>query len=86
MRLKRRAIVELSTKHFAEKLNKCLDDMGAPAQARERAAILGKMLYIPKHQAWVLLEGHQVPDHDLLQKIASEFEVDPSWLTEGRKK
>lgn len=70
-----------SAKHFAEKLNHCLDDMGAPGQIRERAAVLSKMLNISKHQAWSLLEGHQNPDHELLQLIASEFEVDPNWLS-----
>lgn len=67
-------------KHFAEKLNHCLDDMGAPNQARERATVLSKMLNIPKQQAWSLIEGHQIPDQDLLHIIASEFEVDPQWL------
>jgi hypothetical protein len=67
-------------KHFADRLNGCLDDTGAPTQMRERAVILGKMLDIPKQQAWSLLEGHQLPDQTLLQKIANEFEVEPKWL------
>lgn len=70
-----------SAKHFAERLNHCLDEVDAPAQVRERAAILSKMLDIPKHQAWVLLEGHQIPESNLLNKIAHEFDVDPKWLT-----
>lgn len=67
-------------KHFAEKLNRCLDETGAPASARERAAILSKMLDIPKQIAWSLVEGQQRPDSDLLQRIAIEFEVDSKWL------
>ena len=70
-----------SSRHFAQRLNSCLDDTDAPAQARERAQILSKMLDIPKQQAWSLLEGQQYPDPDLLQKIANEFDVDPKWLT-----
>lgn len=70
-----------SAKHFAERLNNCLDDNGAPCAVRERSVILGKMLDIPKQQAWSLLEGHQLPDPVLLQKIAHEFEVDPQWLS-----
>lgn len=70
-----------SAKHFAHRLNSCLDDTDAPAQVRERAAILSKMLDIPKQQAWSLLEGQVLPDQALLQKIASEFEVDPKWLS-----
>jgi hypothetical protein len=75
--------VHLSAKRFAEKLNHCLDETGAPAQVRERANILSKMLDIPKQQAWGLLEGQQVPDQSLLNKIATEFEVDSHWLANG---
>lgn len=67
-------------KHFAANLNKCLDDTGAPSTARERANILSKLLYISKQQAWSLLEGQQLPDPELLEKIADEFEVDANWL------
>ena len=73
--------MQQAARHFAEKLNNCLDDSGAPSQVRERAVILSKMLHIPKHQAFSLLEGHIIPDTSLLQKIASEFEVDPKWLS-----
>ena len=67
-------------KHFVEKLNHCLDEISAPHTVRERAALLSKSLDIPKQQAWALLEGHQMPDQHLLQKIAQEFEVDVEWL------
>lgn len=68
------------TKHFAERLNKCLDELGVPTDTRGRSAILSKMLQIPRQQAWMLLEGHQIPDENLLNEIAEEFEVEPSWL------
>jgi hypothetical protein len=71
----------MSAKRFAEKLNYCLDQTEAPNQVRERAVILSKLLDIPKHQAWGLIEGQQLPDTSLLQKIASEFEVDIKWLS-----
>jgi hypothetical protein len=71
-----RRTVQQSAKHFSEQLNRCLDDMGVPTGARDRAVILGKMLHIPKQQAWGLLEGHFYPDSTLLQHIATEFEVD----------
>jgi hypothetical protein len=77
----RRSIVPQNAKQFAERLNYCLNDTGAPHQVRERASILSKMLDIPKQQAWSLLEGHQVPDAVLLQQIADEFEVDAKWLS-----
>ena len=68
------------SKHFAERLNKCLDELEVPTEARARSAILSKMLQIPRQQAWMLLEGHQIPDEALLNQIAQEFEVEPSWL------
>lgn len=74
-------VVPHSAKIFAQRLNRCLDDMDAPAAVRERAAILGKLLDIPRHQAWGLIEGHQFPDAVLLNQIAQEFEVDPKWLS-----
>jgi transcriptional regulator with XRE-family HTH domain len=73
-------VVSKGAKFFAERLNRCLDDTGAPPQVRERAVILGKMLDISKQQAWNLLEGLQAPNQELLQRIAHEFEVDPDWL------
>lgn len=72
--------MQQSAKHFAERLNKCLDDMDAPISTRDRAVILSKMLDIPKQQAWSMLEGHQMPGQELLHKIANEFEVDSKWL------
>ena len=73
-----------NAKRFAEKLNNCLDATEAPAQIRERAAILSKILNIPKHQAWGLLEGQQLPEPPLLEKIAGEFEVEIAWFTEKK--
>jgi hypothetical protein len=66
---------------FSERLNHCLDETGAPNSVRERAAILNKLIDIPKQNAWGMLEGHQLPDSVLLKKIADEFEVDPEWLS-----
>ena len=71
-----------SAKYFAGQLNKHLDEMDVPVPIRERAVILSKMLDIPKQLAWSLLEGQQLPDHDLLEKIAAEFEVDVKSLIE----
>ena len=68
------------TKYFADRLNSCLDDTGAPPQVRERAVILSKMLDISKQQAWNLLEGLQTPTPELLERIAREFEVESNWL------
>ncbi|HEU5280467.1 MAG TPA: hypothetical protein VFU82_00570 [Gammaproteobacteria bacterium] len=71
----------LTPRHFAQRLNQCLDDADTPSLPRERANILSKMLDIPKQQAHSLLEGQTLPDQPLIDRIASEFEVDPAWLT-----
>jgi hypothetical protein len=73
--------VPQSTKLFSERLNQCLDDTGAPASMRERSVILSKMIDIPKQLAWSMLEGHQSPGPEVVQKIANEFEVDAKWLS-----
>lgn len=76
-----RSKVIQNARQFAERLNHCLDENEAPRQIRERAVILSKLLDISKQQAWSLLEGHQLPDNALLQRIAVEFEVDIQWLS-----
>lgn len=70
-------------KHFANRLNKALDDLDVPTPIRERSIILAKMLHIPKQQAWSLLEGHLLPDDNLLQQIANELELDSNDLLDN---
>ncbi len=77
--------MQQSAKHFAEQLNKALDDLQMPTEVRERAVILSKMLHIPKQQAWGFLEGHTLPDDALLQKIATELEVSLDTLMGDKK-
>ena len=72
--------MQLNGKIFSERLNHCLDDTDAPASVRERATILSKLIDIPRQLAWSLLDGHQIPDSNMIERIANEFEVDPSWL------
>lgn len=69
------------TKLFSERLNYCLDETGAPSSIRERAVILSKMIDIPKQAAFSMLDGHQTPSKDTIEKIATEFEVDATWLS-----
>jgi hypothetical protein len=78
--------VQQIAKHFAVRLNKILDDLGMPIPPRDRALTLSKMLDIPKHQAWGLIDGHIVPDQDLLERIAIELDVDPQMLMDDKKK
>lgn len=70
-----------SAKLFSERINKCLDETDAPESIRERATILSKMVDIPKPVAWSIIEGQTFPEPNLVQKIATEFEVDPKWLS-----
>lgn len=76
-----RSVVSHIPKHFAQRLNECLDETDAPNLPRERANVLSKMLDIPKQLAHSLLEGQQFPDDTLLTRIASEFEVETAWLS-----
>lgn len=69
-----------STKLFTERLHHCLDETGAPSSVRERAAILSKLMDIPKHLSFSMLEGNQIPAVETIEKIANEFEVDAKWL------
>ncbi len=72
--------MQQTNKRFAMVLKKCLDDMELPSNQRERAIILSKLLNIPKHQAFGLLEGHFYPDEALFKRMATEFEVSPDYL------
>jgi hypothetical protein len=74
--------VQQPGKRFAEQLNKNLDDLDMPIPIRERAGLLSKMLDIPKQLAWNLLEGNVIPDENLLQRIATELEIESSMLFE----
>jgi len=68
--------MQQTAKHFADELNKSLDELGTPTQIRERALILSKMINIPKQQAWGFLEGLMVPDNETLKMMATELELD----------
>lgn len=70
-----------SARAFSQRLNHCLDETGVPNSIRERAAILSKMIDIPRQLSFSILEGHQIPEKDMLEKIANEFEVDQAWLS-----
>ena len=77
--------MQQTAKQLAEQLNKSLDDLNTPAPMRERAAFLGKMLDIPKQQALSLLEGHLIPDDNLLERIEAELEIDINMLEDKDK-
>lgn len=71
----------MSAKEFAERIDHCLNEAGAPLPMRERAILLSKILDTSTQQAWLFLEGQQMPDRSALERLANEFEVTPQWLS-----
>ena len=67
-------------KRFSERLNKELDNIGAPETSAERIEVLSKLVKIPKFKAEALLSGATNPDAALLNALAQEFEVSADWL------
>ena len=67
-------------KRFSERLNKELDNIGAPESSAERIEVLSKLVKIPKFKAEALLSGATNPDEKLLNALAQEFEVSADWL------
>ncbi len=67
-------------KRFSERLNRELDNIGAPEPSEERIEVLSKLLKIPKFKAESLLSGAISPDEALLNTLAAEFEVTADWL------
>lgn len=67
-------------RHFSERLNQELDEMGVPSDDHERLAVLSKLLRIPRHKAQALLKGHTKPGDPLVESLAEELEVSPQWL------
>jgi hypothetical protein len=74
--------VQQSAKYFSGRLNQCLDELGVPSGGRERAVLLGKMLHIPKQQAWGLLEGQVFPDKLIFQQLSAELDVEENYFKE----
>ena len=67
-------------REFAERLNRELDSIEAPAREGERIEAFAKMFHIPKFRAEAILHGVSLPDEDLLNAIADELEVNADWL------
>lgn len=67
-------------KRFSERLNRELDNIGAPESRVERIEVLAKLVKIPKFKAEALLNGATNPDAMLLITLAEEFEVNADWL------
>lgn len=70
----------MSNKRFAERLNQALDDIGVPEHSDERIEVFAKLVKIPKFKAEAMLDGIIMPDAELLEALANEFEVSQNWL------
>lgn len=64
------------SKHFAERLNKCLDDLGVPKGTRNRLPILSRMLNISRQQTRMLIEGYPLTDERAMQRLEVELDID----------
>ena len=70
----------MSNKIFAERLNKALDDIGAPERSDERIEVLSKLIKVPKFKAEALLNGTMLLDEHLFEILTQELEVTKDWL------
>ena len=67
-------------RHFSERLNQELDEMGVPSDNHERLTVLSKLLRIPRYKAQALLKGHSKANDPLIESLAEELEVSSEWL------
>lgn len=72
--------MNMVNKVFSERLNKELDNIGAPEAILERIAVLSKLIKAPKFKSEALLNGIVNPEDPLLDVLASELEVKKDWL------
>ncbi|OGV49833.1 MAG: hypothetical protein A3F46_04910 [Legionellales bacterium RIFCSPHIGHO2_12_FULL_42_9] len=79
----------MTNRQFAERLNRELDGIEAPLREDERVEAFSKMFHIPKFRAEAILHGTYLPDENLLNAVADEFEINADWLigkSENRQK
>lgn len=70
----------MSNKKFAERLNKALDDIGAPERSEERVDVFAKLIKVPRFKASAILDGTMPLDAHLLEILTQELEVTEAWL------
>lgn len=66
--------------YFEDRLERLLNEADFPSNLRERSAIFAKMFKVSTETSRNILCGKKIPANDILQNIASEFEVSPEWL------
>lgn len=71
---------KMLNKLFSERLNKELDNIGAPESIPERIEVLSKLLKVPKFKAEALLNGIVNANDPIIETLASELEINVDWL------
>lgn len=70
----------MSNKAFAERLNKALDEIGAPKRTDERVDVFSILIKVPKFKADAILNGTMPLDAHLIEVLTKELEVTENWL------
>jgi transcriptional regulator with XRE-family HTH domain len=66
---------------FKQRLQDALNEAELPEDPTERLAAFANIFNIKqRHEASLILNGKKLPDADLLDKIAQEFEVSADYL------
>lgn len=69
--------------HILENIHALLDFKHVSRELSERSQYFSSEFNVPLEESANLLEGEQVPNRKLLNRIADKFEVDPRWLLEN---
>jgi hypothetical protein len=64
---------------FKQRFNKLLDEAEVPTEQSARIEAVARIFALKRHQVAAMLNG-KIPDQDLLERIAGEFEVKATWL------
>ena len=70
----------MKSKQFTERLHQQLDEIGLPQREDERIDAFAKLFHQSRFNASNILAGKIMPDQDLLEQLANEFEVSVAWL------
>ncbi len=65
---------------FKQRLTKILDDAELPEEHGERVEAFATIFDLKRYQVSAIFNG-KIPEDELLEKIAQEFEVKKEWLS-----
>lgn len=71
----------MNSKVFSQRFNRELATLGFPEELTEKIKAVSKVFDVSRHLANSFIFGHLLPDHEVLDKIASILEVCPQWLS-----